>query len=68
LFEKSLSSASAARIAELREKGVRFLLCNNSLTNLGLKQDELIEGCEVVPTGIVELIRLQQEGFAYIKP
>ena len=29
---------------------------------------ELIDGCEVVPAGIVELIRLQQEGFAYIKP
>jgi uncharacterized protein len=68
LFEKSSALSTAARIAELREKGVRFLICNNSLTGLGLKQDELIEGCEVVPAGIVELVRLQQEGFAYIKP
>jgi uncharacterized protein len=68
LFEKRSALSTAANIAELQEKGVRFLLCNNSLTGLGLKQDELIEGCEVVPAGIVELIRLQQEGFAYIKP
>jgi intracellular sulfur oxidation DsrE/DsrF family protein len=68
LFEKRSALETTARIAELRKKGVRFLLCNNSLTRLGLKKDELIEGCEVVPAGIVELIRLQQEGFAYIKP
>ena len=68
LFEKRNAASSEARIAELREKGVFFLLCNNALTALGIKGDELVAGCEVVPAGIVELIRLQQQGFAYVKP
>jgi intracellular sulfur oxidation DsrE/DsrF family protein len=68
LFEKRSATSTQARIAELRGKGVRFALCNNSLTGLNLGRDELVEGCEVVPAGIVELVRLQQEGFAYIKP
>lgn len=68
LFERSAASSNAARIAELRGRGVRFLMCNNSLKGLGLLPGELIEGCEVVPAGIVELIRLQQQGFAYVKP
>lgn len=68
LFEKQADAPAASRIAELQGKGVRFQLCNNALANAGLKLDELIEGCEAVPAGIPELIRLQQEGFAYIKP
>jgi len=33
----------------------------------GLTAD-LHEACETVPAGILELINLQQEGFAYVKP
>ncbi|MGC8492639.1 MAG: DsrE family protein [Syntrophobacteraceae bacterium] len=68
LFAKNAALSTEARIRELQEKGVRFLLCNNSLTALGLGREKLVEGCETVPAGVVELIRLQQEGFAYIKP
>ncbi len=68
LFEKRSALSTDARIAELRDKGLRLLLCNNSLTGLHIGRDELIEGCEVVPAGIVELVRLQQDGFAYVKP
>lgn len=68
LFAKNAALSTEARIRELQEKGVRFLLCNNSLTSLGLGREELVEGCETVPAGVVELVRLQQEGFAYIKP
>jgi intracellular sulfur oxidation DsrE/DsrF family protein len=68
LFQKSLAMTTAARISELHAKGVRFALCANSLAGLNIGRDELVEGCEVVPAGIVELIRLQQAGFSYVKP
>lgn len=51
-------------IQRLSGKGVRFLVCNNSLNNFGIGQDELVESCEVIPAGIVELIRLQTNGYA----
>ena len=29
---------------------------------------DLWEGCEVVPAGVVEIVKLQREGFAYLRP
>jgi hypothetical protein len=57
-----------AGIRELGAQGVRFCLCRNALAKQSLAAADLLEGCEIIPGGIVELIRLQQEGFAYIKP
>jgi uncharacterized protein len=55
-------------ILNLAEKGVRFLVCGNSLKNFDIAQNDLLAPCETVPAGVVELIRLQSEGYAYIKP
>lgn len=57
-----------SRIEKLSDTGVRFLICNNSLRNFGIEGDELMKSCEIVPAGILELIRLQNEECAYIKP
>ena len=43
-------------------------VCANSLRQRGLAQDQLQGGLEVVPSGVVELVKRQQAGFAYIKP
>ncbi|OCC16399.1 hypothetical protein DBT_0216 [Dissulfuribacter thermophilus] len=68
LFQRDRASEYASTVKSLSEKGVHFLVCNNSLNKFGIKPDELIEVCEVVPAGIVELIKLQSEGCAYVKP
>lgn len=52
----------------LHEKGVRFKICANALADNGISPDSLWPECEIVPAGIVEIVRLQREGFAYIKP
>ncbi len=53
---------------ELSGKGVRFLICSNSLKNFDIPLEILLDPCETVKAGIVELVRLQAEGFAYVKP
>jgi len=68
LFQRERATEYASRIQNLSETGIHFFVCNNSLNNLGMKREELLEPCQVVPAGIVELIRLQAEGCAYIKP
>lgn len=68
LFQLERATQYAPRIEKLSITGVRFLLCNNSLRNLGIKRDELAAPCEIVPAGIMELIRLQAEDYAYVKP
>lgn len=58
----------AARGAELAGMGLEIRLCANALQNNGISPDDLWPACQVVPAGVVELVRLQREGFAYIKP
>jgi len=67
-FKKEDAGKYADIIAGLAGKGVRFLICNNSIQRLGIDRTALLEPCEVVPAGIVELVRLQSQGFAYVKP
>lgn len=58
----------AARGAELADMGLDIRLCANALKGNGIAPDDLWAGCRVVPAGVVEIVRLQREGFAYIKP
>ena len=52
----------------LMERGVKFMLCHNALKDNKFGDDEIWPGTTVVPAGLVEIVRLQREGFAYIKP
>lgn len=68
LFLRERAIQYGANIQKLSAAGVRVLACKNSLDNFKLSQTDLLESCEAIPAGIVELIRLQSEGYAYIKP
>lgn len=68
LFHGEYAAAHGSRVEELSGEGVRFLMCNNSLTNMNIDPVELASGCEVIKAGIMELIALQGDGYAYIKP
>ncbi len=68
LFRRLPAPVYAAQLEELGRKGVRFLVCSNSLRNSGILPEDLLGPCEMVKAGIVELVRLQAEGFSYVKP
>jgi intracellular sulfur oxidation DsrE/DsrF family protein len=55
-------------IQGLSAQGVRFQVCENALHRFEVSRDNLIGECQVIPAGIVGLIDLQNQGFAYIKP
>ena len=57
-----------ALAAPLLEKGMQINLCANALAENQIAKNEIWSGCAVVPAGVVEIVRLQQQGFAYIKP
>ena len=56
------------QIRQLQQARVAFKVCRNALNHFKIDPDNLIKGCEIVPAGIVALIELQQDGYAYIKP
>lgn len=63
-------SELAAKVDALRAKGVRFLICGNTLKGMGLKIEDLlgVKPGDVVPSGVAEIARLQGQGFVYIHP
>jgi intracellular sulfur oxidation DsrE/DsrF family protein len=49
-------------------RGVRVAACARSLRNHGLDPGALVEGVVVVPGGVTEVVRLEGDGFAYLRP
>lgn len=58
-----------AQIAGLKDRGVTFDVCANTLKGRKLSNNAVILDAQVVPSGVGELGKLQtQEGYVYIKP
>jgi hypothetical protein len=56
-------------VQDLRERGVKFEVCANTLDSRHLEKSQFIDGITFVPSGFAELARLQfRQGFAYLKP
>lgn len=53
-------------VRSLIENGVTVKACSNTLDMFDLSEADLIEGVEVVSSGVGELTRLQNDGYAYI--
>ena len=60
-------SPVADRIAAALKNGVRIVACQNSMRGFHLEQADLAPGVGVVPSGVVELIRRQHAGYAYVR-
>jgi intracellular sulfur oxidation DsrE/DsrF family protein len=59
----------AEQINRLADRGVVFKACNNWLKSRNLTADALVSPVSVVPSAVIEILRLQtQEGYAYFKP
>lgn len=52
----------------LMARGVRFKVCANALAEHDIDPVSLWPGCLVVPAGLIEIVKLQSIGYAYIKP
>lgn len=55
-------------IDDLLNKDFTIALCNNTLTSLKLRKEDFLEKAIIVRSGVGELTRKQNEGWAYIKP
>jgi intracellular sulfur oxidation DsrE/DsrF family protein len=59
---------NAGRLDALRSvQGVKLELCEITRSQVGLAQEKLYEGVTSVPSGVVRIAELQDQGFAYIK-
>jgi len=56
------------KLRQIHGAGVRIQVCERALKLFEIPTEELFDGCEIIPAGVVGLIELQHDGFAYIKP
>lgn len=67
----ALSETDAAdlqrRVSELARAGVVFAACANTLEKRNLSREALLPQAVVVDSGVAEIVRKQEQGWAYIK-
>lgn len=61
-------SPHTAAIEALQKRGVRFVACRNTMRRKSIEPDQLVTGVGIVPSGAVEVLRRQQEGYSYFRP
>lgn len=60
-------SAVADKLAAALGRGVRIAACQNSMRGFKIEAADLVPGVGVVPAGVVELIRREHAGYAYVR-
>lgn len=60
----------AGKIDSLKAKGVKFLVCGNTLRLRKIETSRLhgVSNADIVRAGVAEVSSLQQQGFVYVKP
>jgi len=61
-------SPYAGPVSALKSRGVTFEVCEITLKTRNLKKDLFIQEADFTPSGVVRLTKLQQQGYAYIRP
>lgn len=59
---------SIKEVKSLLKRGVKVYMCQNSMKGAGFKPADLVEGIEMVPSGVTALIDFQYQGFKYLAP
>jgi len=58
----------ANRIEEAVASGVKVVACENTMKAQKISRADMHKNIEYVGAGVVELMRRQQQGYAYIRP
>ncbi len=63
---RPIAAEARSRAASLAAYGVEFHVCNNTLKALDLSAADVLDYATVVDIGAEDLMRLQEQGYAYI--
>ncbi len=61
-------SEHAAEVERLNKQGAGFAASENTMRDKSISKDSLLPGVVTVPSGAVEVVRKQQDGYGYFKP
>ncbi len=63
-----LDSVIANRIGESKQAGIAIVACQNTMKSMKLTDADMLTNTSYVPSGVVEIIKKQRAGYAYIRP
>lgn len=61
-------SEVANRVTEAVESGVKVVACENTMRGQKLNRTDMNGRIDYVPAGVVEIMRRQNAGYAYLRP
>ena len=61
-------SAVGDRIANAMKNGVKVVACENTMNGQHLTKADMLPDISYVQAGVVELMKKQQQGWAYLRP
>ena len=61
-------SPVAKRVADALKAGVQVVACENTMRNQKVGRADMLPGIGYVDAGVVEIMKKQQQGWAYIRP
>jgi uncharacterized protein len=64
----TFDSPVGSEVAEAISTGVEFVACENTMKGQHLTRDDMLPSLHYAPAAIVDLMKKQQQGYAYIKP
>jgi len=56
------------RILDAGATGVKVIACENTMKAQKLGRDDMLAGIIYVPSGVVQIMERQQQGWGYIRP
>lgn len=63
-----LESPLATRVDEAKQANIEIVVCENTMKAQKLGKDDMLPNVGYVPAGVTELMKKQQQGYAYIRP
>ena len=61
-------SSAGNRVNDAIADGVKVVACENTMAAQKLTKADMLKSIGYVPAGVIELIKRQQQGYAYIRP
>lgn len=56
------------RVQEAADAGIAVMACQNTMRKQKLNKDDMLTPVGYVPSGVVEIMKKQQQGYAYLRP
>jgi len=63
-----LDSVAGSRVQDAVQSGAQILACENTMRRQKLVKDDMLPNIGYVAAGVIEIIRLQQQGWTVIRP